>query len=79
MAIKGKRGWKWSYIYFGSLIHLKFRRRRCQGYQAWYDKTAPGPCYWFVNLYFTENEPIELEYDSRDKWERVISELDRVL
>jgi len=61
-------------IYIDGLLHLSFYKNRLSGVQSWYH----GPDFYAIELTLSD-AVITTEYDSREKWEQILRELDQVL
>lgn len=58
-------------IYFDNILHLKIDINKLVGIQSWKRKHK-----YFIEYTFDNNTTIECEYDSRDKWEKILKYLD---
>lgn len=59
-------------IYVGETLHLAFDTLNYMGVQSWIRD------YFTIELYFTDAAPILLEYDSKEKWEKMLKIIDSI-
>jgi hypothetical protein len=58
----------WFTIYINNVVHVKIRQTKLMGIQSWVD-SVNGYC---INVYLTEGPVVSLEYDSANKWLKVL-------
>lgn len=61
-------------IYISDLLHLSFYKNQLCGIQSWYH----GPNFYVIEITLRDGV-IVTEYDTREKWESILRELDAVL
>ena len=61
-------------IRFGGLLHMHLQRP-IYGVQSWVQERQAK----FTIQYLTAGGEVTSEYDSREKWESILSQLDKVL
>jgi hypothetical protein len=61
------------YIYISTLLHLVFKTDTYIGFQSWIDED-----YYIIEHYFNNGTTIKSKYDTKDKWQAILKELDLI-
>ena len=61
------------YIYITELLHLVFKTDNYIGFQSWMDDD-----YFIIEHYFNNSTPIRCKYDTQDKWQAIIENLNLI-
>lgn len=62
-------------IKFNGLLHVTFKRSNLISIQSW----RQGENNYYIEYLFNEGNPLLTDYDSKEKWEEILKELEKVL
>jgi hypothetical protein len=66
------------FIRFNGVTHFRVDRRRLIGLQSWIINRGRVTPTYAIQIYAEGSPEISLEYDSREKWQEILHQLDGV-
>lgn len=65
-------------IYINDILHLFLKKEQIVGIRSWYISLDKDPDPFFIDILFTNNI-IHIQYDTREKWLKILEIINKIL